>query len=162
MPPDVKRIYCSHAQLDYIAMTLQKVFFFPIIFPYYYHWNKLAVNLSPLWLCDCVSDGSAIFKGCFRRPDNVTLALPAGAVIQNMSVEKCVDMCTEKVCVQYVWEWGRSFTYLLVIFPVITYLSPPNLVGNMSNKNHMCFRGTATVTVWCMSIWLYRFRSFHW
>ncbi|KAI4901097.1 hypothetical protein NFI96_022416, partial [Prochilodus magdalenae] len=40
--------------------------------------------------------GSAIFKGCFRRPDNVTVALPVGAVIQNMSVDKCVDMCTEK------------------------------------------------------------------
>lgn len=44
-----------------------------------------------------VSDGSAIFKGCFRRPDNITLALPLSAVIQNMSVDKCVDMCTEKV-----------------------------------------------------------------
>ncbi|XP_016409370.1 WSC domain-containing protein 2-like isoform X2 [Sinocyclocheilus rhinocerous] len=40
--------------------------------------------------------GSAIFKGCFKRPDNVTLALPASAVIKNMSVDKCVDMCTEK------------------------------------------------------------------
>lgn len=45
----------------------------------------------------CVSDGSAIFKGCFRRPDNVTLALPFSSVIQNMSVDKCVDMCTERV-----------------------------------------------------------------
>lgn len=44
-----------------------------------------------------VSDGSAIFKGCFRRPDNVTLALPFSSVIQNMSVDKCVDMCTERV-----------------------------------------------------------------
>lgn len=42
-------------------------------------------------------DGSAIFKGCFHRPDNVTAALPFSAVIQNMSVDKCVDMCTEKV-----------------------------------------------------------------
>ncbi|TRY71302.1 hypothetical protein DNTS_002245 [Danionella cerebrum] len=40
--------------------------------------------------------GSAIFKGCFKRPDNVTLALPVRAAIQNMSVDKCVDMCTEK------------------------------------------------------------------
>ncbi|KAM3868136.1 sialate:O-sulfotransferase 2 [Diretmus argenteus] len=40
--------------------------------------------------------GSAILKGCFHRPDNVTMALPISAVIQNMSVEKCVDMCTEK------------------------------------------------------------------
>lgn len=45
----------------------------------------------------CVSDGSAIFKGCFHRPDNVTLALPFSTVIQNMSVDKCVDMCTERV-----------------------------------------------------------------
>ncbi|RVE68260.1 hypothetical protein OJAV_G00089480 [Oryzias javanicus] len=40
--------------------------------------------------------GSAIFKGCFRRPENVTVALPFSAVIQNMSVDKCVDMCTER------------------------------------------------------------------
>ncbi|KAM4616485.1 sialate:O-sulfotransferase 2 [Polymixia lowei] len=40
--------------------------------------------------------GSAIFKGCFHKPNNVTLALPISAVIQNMSVDKCVDMCTEK------------------------------------------------------------------
>ncbi|KAG7274546.1 hypothetical protein CRUP_023923, partial [Coryphaenoides rupestris] len=40
--------------------------------------------------------GSAIFKGCFLKPDNVSLALPVSAVIQNMSVDKCVDMCTEK------------------------------------------------------------------
>ncbi|XP_029296026.1 sialate:O-sulfotransferase 2 [Cottoperca gobio] len=40
--------------------------------------------------------GSSIFKGCFHRPDNVTLALPFSAVIQNMSVDKCVDMCTER------------------------------------------------------------------
>lgn len=42
-------------------------------------------------------DGSAIFKGCFHRPDNVTLALPFRVSIQNMSVDKCVDTCTEKV-----------------------------------------------------------------
>ena len=48
------------------------------------------------------SDGSAIFKGCFHRPDNVTLALPISAVIQNMSVEKCVDFCTEKVREMYL------------------------------------------------------------
>ncbi|KAG9354942.1 hypothetical protein JZ751_001655 [Albula glossodonta] len=40
--------------------------------------------------------GSAIFKGCFRRPENVTMALPVGAAIANMSVDKCVDLCTEK------------------------------------------------------------------
>lgn len=50
-----------------------------------------------VWLVLSVSDGSAIFKGCFHRPDNVTLALPFSAVIQNMSVDKCVDMCTERV-----------------------------------------------------------------
>lgn len=48
-------------------------------------------------VCLRLSDGSAILKGCFRRPDNVTLALPFSAVIQNMSVDKCVDMCTERV-----------------------------------------------------------------
>ncbi|XP_068616896.1 sialate:O-sulfotransferase 2-like [Brachionichthys hirsutus] len=41
-------------------------------------------------------DGSPIFKGCFHRPDNITPALPLSAVIQNMAVDKCVDMCTEK------------------------------------------------------------------
>lgn len=43
------------------------------------------------------SDGTAIFKGCFHRPENTTLALPITASIRNMSVDKCVDMCTEKV-----------------------------------------------------------------
>ncbi|XP_068166159.1 sialate:O-sulfotransferase 2-like [Antennarius striatus] len=37
-----------------------------------------------------------IFKGCFHRPDNITLAFPISTVIQNMSVDKCVVMCTEK------------------------------------------------------------------
>lgn len=50
-----------------------------------------------MYLFILLLDGSAIFKGCFKRPDNVTLALPASAVIQNMSVDKCVDLCTEKV-----------------------------------------------------------------
>lgn len=57
----------------------------------------------------CFSDGSAIFKGCFKRPDNVTLALPASAVIKNMSVDKCVDLCTEKVSMS-----GLSHTYSTV------------------------------------------------
>lgn len=57
----------------------------------------------------CFSDGSAIFKGCFKRPDNVTLALPASAVIKNMSVDKCVDMCTEKVSMS-----GLSHSYSTV------------------------------------------------
>lgn len=42
-------------------------------------------------------DGSAVFKGCFKKPENVTLALPIAAAIVNMSVDKCVDLCTEKV-----------------------------------------------------------------
>lgn len=42
-------------------------------------------------------DGSAVFRGCFRRPDNLSLALPVTAAMPNMSVDKCVDLCTEKV-----------------------------------------------------------------
>ncbi|XP_031804603.1 WSC domain-containing protein 2 isoform X2 [Sarcophilus harrisii] len=41
-------------------------------------------------------DGSAIFRGCFHRPDNLSLALPVTATMLNMSVDKCVDLCTEK------------------------------------------------------------------
>ncbi|XP_051828922.1 WSC domain-containing protein 2 isoform X2 [Antechinus flavipes] len=41
-------------------------------------------------------DGSAIFRGCFHRPDNLSLALPVTAMMLNMSVDKCVDLCTEK------------------------------------------------------------------
>lgn len=51
-------------------------------------------NTSPIL---CVTDGSAIFKGCFHRPDDIALALPLSDAIQNMSVDKCVDMCTQKV-----------------------------------------------------------------
>uniref|UniRef100_A0A8B9DTX0 WSC domain containing 2 n=1 Tax=Anser cygnoides TaxID=8845 RepID=A0A8B9DTX0_ANSCY len=39
----------------------------------------------------------AVFRGCFRRPDNVSIALPASQPMPNMSVDKCVDFCTEKV-----------------------------------------------------------------
>ncbi|KFW62595.1 WSC domain-containing protein 2, partial [Pygoscelis adeliae] len=42
------------------------------------------------------ADGSAIFRGCFRRPDNVSIALPVSQLMLNMSVDKCVDFCTEK------------------------------------------------------------------
>ena len=42
-------------------------------------------------------DGSAVFRGCVRRPDNLSLALPVTAAMPNMSVDKCVDFCTEKV-----------------------------------------------------------------
>ncbi|KAL7836325.1 hypothetical protein AOLI_G00276090 [Acnodon oligacanthus] len=58
--------------------------------------NRLSIYRLELSQESARRYGSAIFKGCFRRPDNVTLALPVGAVIQNMSVDKCVDMCTEK------------------------------------------------------------------
>ncbi|XP_055511380.1 LOW QUALITY PROTEIN: WSC domain-containing protein 2-like [Leucoraja erinacea] len=40
--------------------------------------------------------GSALFRGCFRRPDNVSVALHATTVLLNMSVDRCVDHCTEK------------------------------------------------------------------
>ncbi|KAK2845804.1 hypothetical protein Q7C36_010658 [Tachysurus vachellii] len=58
--------------------------------------NRLSIYRLELSQESARRYGSAIFKGCFRRPDNVTLALPAAAVIHNMSVDKCVDMCTEK------------------------------------------------------------------
>lgn len=48
------------------------------------------------------SDGSAVFRGCFRRPNNLSLALPVTVAMPNMSVDKCVDLCTEKV------SWGCS------------------------------------------------------
>lgn len=53
------------------------------------------VSLGPLSLS--LSDGSAIFRGCFRRPENVSIALPTSQLMLNMSVDKCVDFCTEKV-----------------------------------------------------------------
>lgn len=40
--------------------------------------------------------GSAIFRGCFHRPDNVSQALPVTQLMLNMTVDKCVDVCTEK------------------------------------------------------------------
>lgn len=51
---------------------------------------------APLWPLS-LADGSAIFRGCFRRPDNVSIALPVSQLMLNMSVDKCVDFCTEKV-----------------------------------------------------------------
>lgn len=58
-------------------------------------------------------DGSAVFRGCFRRPNNLSLALPVTAAMPNMSVDKCVDLCTEKVspgsCSQNSREgWGGT------------------------------------------------------
>uniref|UniRef100_A0A8C1MIM3 WSC domain containing 2 n=1 Tax=Cyprinus carpio TaxID=7962 RepID=A0A8C1MIM3_CYPCA len=58
--------------------------------------NRLSIYRLELSQESARRYGSAIFKGCFKRPYNVTLALPASAVINNMSVDKCVDMCTEK------------------------------------------------------------------
>lgn len=54
-------------------------------------------SLGPLSLSLSPPDGSAIFRGCFRRPENVSIALPASQLMLNMSVDKCVDFCTEKV-----------------------------------------------------------------
>lgn len=45
----------------------------------------------------CVLDGSALLKGCFHRPDDIDLALPVSELIQNMSVDRCVDVCTQQV-----------------------------------------------------------------
>ncbi|XP_034284775.1 sialate:O-sulfotransferase 2-like isoform X2 [Pantherophis guttatus] len=40
--------------------------------------------------------GSAIFRGCFRRPENLSSALLASRPMRNMSVDRCVDLCTGK------------------------------------------------------------------
>ncbi|XP_062418322.1 sialate:O-sulfotransferase 2 isoform X2 [Pungitius pungitius] len=58
--------------------------------------NRLSIYRLELSQESARRYGSAIFKGCFHRPENVTLALPFSMVIQNMSVDKCVDMCTER------------------------------------------------------------------
>ncbi|KAK7934123.1 hypothetical protein WMY93_005019 [Mugilogobius chulae] len=58
--------------------------------------NRLSIYRLELSQESARRYGSAILKGCFHKPDNVTLALPFSAVIQNMSVDKCVDMCTER------------------------------------------------------------------
>lgn len=58
--------------------------------------NRLSIYRLELSQESARRYGSAIYKGCFRRPDNVSLALPFSAVVQNMSVDKCVDMCTER------------------------------------------------------------------
>lgn len=56
-----------------------------------------------------LTDGSAIFRGCFRQPDNVSIALPVSRLMLNMSVDKCVDFCTEKV----PEGWGQQFESLI-------------------------------------------------
>ncbi|KFR15798.1 WSC domain-containing protein 2, partial [Opisthocomus hoazin] len=55
-----------------------------------------------------LADGSAIFRGCFRRPDNVSIALPVSQLMLNMSVDKCVDFCTEKGCPWALGNLGMS------------------------------------------------------
>lgn len=86
-----------------------------------------------------VSDGSAIFKGCFHRPDNVTLALPFSTVIQNMSVDKCVDMCTERVsgwslcvcvCVRAVYHLCSPCVFWCVTVAVFQEKSLAVLAGD--------------------------------
>ncbi|XP_061134924.1 sialate:O-sulfotransferase 2 isoform X1 [Syngnathus typhle] len=58
--------------------------------------NRLSIYRLELSQESARRHGSAIFKGCFHRPDNISLALPFRISIQNMSVDKCVDTCTEK------------------------------------------------------------------
>ncbi|XP_027570663.2 WSC domain-containing protein 2 [Pipra filicauda] len=58
--------------------------------------NRLSIYRLELAQESARRYGSAIFRGCFRRPDNVSIALPASQLMLNMSVDKCVDFCTEK------------------------------------------------------------------
>ncbi|XP_048820149.1 WSC domain-containing protein 2 isoform X3 [Lagopus muta] len=58
--------------------------------------NRLSIYRLELAQESARRYGSAIFRGCFRQPDNVTIALPASQPMPNMSVDKCVDFCTEK------------------------------------------------------------------
>ncbi|XP_078083373.1 sialate:O-sulfotransferase 2 [Mustelus asterias] len=58
--------------------------------------NRLSVYHLELTRESARRYGSAVFRGCFKRPDNISLALPAGSVLSNMSIDKCVDFCTEK------------------------------------------------------------------
>ncbi|NWY04019.1 WSCD2 protein, partial [Nothoprocta ornata] len=58
--------------------------------------NRLSVYRLELAQEAARRHGSAVFRGCFRRPDNVSVALPAARAMRNMSVDKCVDFCTEK------------------------------------------------------------------
>lgn len=59
--------------------------------------NRLSVYRLQLAQESARRYGSAVFRGCFRRPDNLSLALPITAAMPNMSVDKCVDLCTEKM-----------------------------------------------------------------
>ncbi|XP_007900007.2 WSC domain-containing protein 2 isoform X1 [Callorhinchus milii] len=58
--------------------------------------NRLSVYQLELTQDSARRYGSAVFRGCFKKPGNVSLALPASSVLLNMSVEKCVEFCTEK------------------------------------------------------------------
>ncbi|XP_009477647.1 sialate:O-sulfotransferase 2 [Pelecanus crispus] len=58
--------------------------------------NRLSIYRLELAQESARRYGSAIFRGCFRQPDNVSIALPVSQLMLNMSVDKCVDFCTEK------------------------------------------------------------------
>ncbi|NXX74346.1 WSCD2 protein, partial [Urocolius indicus] len=58
--------------------------------------NRLSIYRLELAQESARRYGSAIFRGCFHRPDNLSLALPVSQPMPNMSVDKCVDFCTEK------------------------------------------------------------------
>ncbi|NXG44316.1 WSCD2 protein, partial [Psilopogon haemacephalus] len=58
--------------------------------------NRLSIYRLELAQESARRYGSAIFRGCFHRPDNISIALPVSQVMLNMSVDKCVDFCTEK------------------------------------------------------------------
>ncbi|NWU62691.1 WSCD2 protein, partial [Pterocles burchelli] len=58
--------------------------------------NRLSIYRLELAQESARRYGSAIFRGCFHRPDNVSIALPVSRLMPNMSVDKCVDFCTEK------------------------------------------------------------------
>ncbi|XP_048198715.1 WSC domain-containing protein 2 isoform X2 [Perognathus longimembris pacificus] len=58
--------------------------------------NRLSVYRLQLAQESARRYGSAVFRGCFRRPNNLSLALPVTVAMSNMSVDKCVDLCTEK------------------------------------------------------------------
>ncbi|XP_029427244.1 WSC domain-containing protein 2 [Rhinatrema bivittatum] len=58
--------------------------------------NRLSIYRLELTQESARRYGSAIFRGCFHRPENVSLALPGHRIMLNMSVDKCVDLCTEK------------------------------------------------------------------
>ncbi|NXI34832.1 WSCD2 protein, partial [Galbula dea] len=58
--------------------------------------NRLSIYRLELAQESARRYGSAIFRGCFHRPENISIALPVSQVMLNMSVDKCVDFCTEK------------------------------------------------------------------